>query len=46
MTRRCARVSVYKHADLRDIDLRITDSGLPVDQKAALGAAGLSIEHA
>jgi DeoR family transcriptional regulator, fructose operon transcriptional repressor len=40
------RVSLYKHGDLRDIDLLITDSGLPVDQRAALAAAGLSMEHA
>ena len=40
------RVSLCKHGELRDIDLLITDSGLPEDQRAELAAAGLSMECA
>jgi DeoR family transcriptional regulator, fructose operon transcriptional repressor len=39
-------VSLHKHGELSDIDLLITDSGLPDDQQAALAAAGLSVERA
>jgi DeoR family fructose operon transcriptional repressor len=39
-------VSLCKHGELRDIDLLISDSGLPDDQRAALSAAGLVIECA
>jgi DeoR/GlpR family transcriptional regulator of sugar metabolism len=35
-----------KHGELSDIDLLITDSGLPDDQRAALSASGLVIECA
>jgi DeoR family fructose operon transcriptional repressor len=40
------RVSLCKHGELSDIDLLITDSGLPDEQQAALGAAGLVTERA
>ena len=39
------RLSVCKHADLTDIDLLITDTGLPPDQLAALKATGLTVEQ-
>jgi len=39
-------VSLCKHGELRDIDLLITDAGLPHDQNAALVAAGLPTELA
>jgi DeoR family fructose operon transcriptional repressor len=38
-------VSLCKHGDLTDIDLLITDAGLPDDQLAALQAAGLDTER-
>jgi len=40
------RVSLCKHGELRDVDLLITDTGLPDDQAAALVAAGLPTERA
>lgn len=40
------RLSLCKHADLTDIDLFITDSGISSDQLAALEAAGLNVEQA
>jgi DeoR family transcriptional regulator, fructose operon transcriptional repressor len=39
-------VSLCKHADLSDIDLFITDSGLPAADLAPLRAAGLTVELA
>jgi DeoR family transcriptional regulator, fructose operon transcriptional repressor len=39
-------VSLSKHGELTDIDLLITDSGLPHDEAAALAAAGLAVELA
>jgi DeoR family fructose operon transcriptional repressor len=39
-------VSLCKYADLCDVDLLVTDAGLPDDQLAALAAAGLSTERA
>jgi DeoR family fructose operon transcriptional repressor len=39
-------VRLCKHGELRDVDLLITDTGLPDDQKAALEAAGLPTERA
>ena len=39
-------VSLCKHADLRDVDLLITDTGLTDEQQAALEAAGLPTERA
>jgi len=39
-------VSLYKHADLSDIDLLITDSDLPQSELRALQAAGLEVELA
>jgi DeoR family fructose operon transcriptional repressor len=39
-------VSLCKHGDLRDIDLLISDSELPDDQRAALTATGLAMELA
>lgn len=39
------RLSVCKHADLADIDLLITDTGLTPDQLAALEASGLTVEQ-
>jgi DeoR family fructose operon transcriptional repressor len=39
-------VRLCKHGELRDIDLLITDAGLPDDQMAALVAAGLPTERA
>ncbi|WP_181871506.1 DeoR/GlpR family DNA-binding transcription regulator [Sphaerisporangium album] len=38
-------VSLCKHADLSDIDLLITDTGLPEAQLKALRAAGLEVEQ-
>ncbi|MGV9567524.1 DeoR/GlpR family DNA-binding transcription regulator [Streptomyces sp. NPDC003480] len=38
-------VSLCKHADLSDIDLLITDSGLPPAELKALRAAGLQVEQ-
>ena len=38
-------LSVCKHADIADIDLLITDTGLPPDQLLALEAAGLTVER-
>ncbi|HEX8095013.1 MAG TPA: hypothetical protein VF542_14370 [Jatrophihabitans sp.] len=38
-------LSVCKHADIADIDLLITDTGLPPDQLAALRAIGLTVEQ-
>jgi DeoR family fructose operon transcriptional repressor len=40
------QVSLCKHADLSDIDLLITDTGLPRAQLHALEAAGLEVELA
>jgi DeoR family transcriptional regulator, fructose operon transcriptional repressor len=39
-------VSLVKHADLSDIDLFITDTGLPDAELRSLQAAGLSVERA
>ena len=39
-------VSLCKHADLRDVDLLITDTGLTDEQQAELEAAGLPTERA
>jgi DeoR family fructose operon transcriptional repressor len=39
-------VSMCKHGEVSDIDLLITDAGLPDDQHAALSAAGLAVECA
>lgn len=39
-------VSLCKHADIADIDLLITDSGLPDVELKALRAAGLEVEQA
>ena len=39
-------VSLCKHAELRDVDLLITDAGLTDAQQAALVAAGLPTERA
>jgi len=39
-------VSLCKHGELSDVDLLITDSALPDDQRVALAAAGLAIECA
>ena len=39
------RLSVCKHADLADIDLLITDTGLSPTELAALEAAGLAVER-
>jgi DeoR family fructose operon transcriptional repressor len=39
-------VSGCQHADLDDIDLLITDTGLPDDQLTAVQAAGLAVERA
>lgn len=38
-------LSACKHADLADIDLLITDTGLPPDELAALEATGLTVER-
>jgi DeoR family fructose operon transcriptional repressor len=38
-------VSLCKHADLSDIDLLITDTGLPQAELRALQAAGLEVEQ-
>jgi DeoR family fructose operon transcriptional repressor len=38
-------VSLCKHADLSDIDLLITDTGLPEAELRALQAAGLEVEQ-
>lgn len=35
-----------RHADLRDIDVVITDTGLPDDQRAQLLTAGIDVERA
>jgi DeoR family fructose operon transcriptional repressor len=40
------RVSLCKHADLADIDLFITDDGIPEAELKALRATGLSVELA
>ena len=40
------RVSLCKHADLADIDLFITDDGIPSDELDALRATGLMVELA
>ena len=39
------RLSLCKHADLTDIDLFITDTGVPADRLAALESAGLNVEQ-
>lgn len=39
-------VSLCKYGELRDVDLLITDAGLPDDQAAALAEAGLPTERA
>lgn len=39
-------VSLCQHAELSDIDLLITDSDLPDDQRMALAATGLALEIA
>jgi len=39
-------VSLCKHGTVSDIDLLITDSGLPDDQHAALVSSGVSVERA
>jgi DeoR family fructose operon transcriptional repressor len=39
-------ISLCKHADLSDIDLLITDTGLPETELRALRAAGLEVELA
>jgi DeoR family fructose operon transcriptional repressor len=38
-------LSVCKHADLADIDLLITDTGLPPELLAGLEATGLTVER-
>jgi DeoR family fructose operon transcriptional repressor len=38
-------VSLCKHADLSDIDLLITDTGLPDADLEALQAVGLEVER-
>ncbi|MCW2840940.1 MAG: putative transcriptional regulator, DeoR family [Aeromicrobium sp.] len=38
------RVSLCKHADLADIDLFITDEGIPAAELKALRASGLTVE--
>jgi DeoR family fructose operon transcriptional repressor len=38
-------ISLCKHADISDIDLLITDTGLPVAELRALQAAGLQVEQ-
>jgi DeoR family fructose operon transcriptional repressor len=38
-------LSVCKHADIADIDLLITDTGLPPGELAALEAIGLTVEQ-
>jgi DeoR family fructose operon transcriptional repressor len=38
-------LSLCKHADLTDIDLFITDTGIPADRLAALETAGLNVEQ-
>jgi DeoR family fructose operon transcriptional repressor len=38
-------VSLCKYGDLADIDLLITDAGLPDDELAALRAAGPDVER-
>jgi DeoR family fructose operon transcriptional repressor len=40
------RVSLCKHADLTDIDLFITDSGIPAEQLAAIETVGVTVEQA
>jgi DeoR family transcriptional regulator, fructose operon transcriptional repressor len=40
------RVSLCKHADLTDIDLFITDSGIPKEQLAAIETVGVTVEQA
>ncbi|MCW2846174.1 MAG: putative transcriptional regulator, DeoR family [Marmoricola sp.] len=40
------RVSLCKHADLADIDLLITDDGVPAAELKALRATGLTVELA
>jgi DeoR family fructose operon transcriptional repressor len=40
------KVSLCKHADLSDIDLLITDTGLPKAELRALRATGLEVELA
>jgi DeoR family transcriptional regulator, fructose operon transcriptional repressor len=39
------RLSVCQHAGIADIDLLITDTGLPPDELAALEATGLTVEQ-
>jgi DeoR family transcriptional regulator, fructose operon transcriptional repressor len=39
-------VSLCKHGELSDVDLLITDSGLPDELRAALAAQGLAVECA